>query len=266
MSTYIITDKENIIGSFSDKNRAFLFLIDYLINNLNFYIKFLNMNNNPKLKGSHIKIPLINSLKITNIIDNSTIINSIFVFNLKELEFVNILSNQKEVLDTYIFTNKINELKNCTSLIENKSNYKLFTSNDILFSEMTSKNKTETFADDICDKIDIEKIKKEKEKNLLKDKLDEYKRRYEADIKVYLNLKDQINDDNVPELFIDQYPIMTILDKLNLFDKDQGFNFYYKKMQDIIINKPNIYSTIFNDSSNFYVNNPNNDSEESNEI
>ena len=41
---------------------------------------------------------------------------------------------------------------------------------------------------------------------------------------------------------------------MNILNNDNGFNFYYKKMCEILKNKTNIYSSMFNDSSYFYAN------------
>ena len=100
----------------------------------------------------------------------------------------------------------------------------------------------------------IKKLNETKKINKEKEKIDEYKRRYDSDKKIYLSIKDNITDDNIPELFKDQYPILQILEKLNLLDSSKGLEFYYKKMELIKKNTTTIYGTIFNDSSVFYTN------------
>ena len=69
-----------------------------------------------------------------------------------------------------------------------------------------------------------------------------------------MNIKQDIDENNIPELFKDQYPIMKILDNMNILNDENGFKFYYRKMCEILKNKTNVYSSMFNDSSYFYAN------------
>ena len=277
MSEYIISDNSNIIGCFNEKIIAIIFLMDNIINKFSLYLEILKINN------SDIVIPKLNSLKITTIITNSSNIKAIDVFDLKNFKLKNIITGENEFItsnsDNIIFNYKINNLKKIISdinIIKSSSDLNIFIPNNALNSEMINNiiinspkscdlncvDKNEKKLDKIPDKIpvvenkkiDIQQFKKDKEEKQEKEKVEEFQRRYSSDKEIYYKLKNEINNSNIPELFKDQYPIMKILDKMNILDEENGFNFYYKKMCDIIKNKTNIYSNMFNDSSYFYAN------------
>ena len=111
-------------------------------------------------------------------------------------------------------------------------------------------------------------MNKDREDRIEKERCDEYKRRYDSDIDIYLKIKNEIETTNekVPPLFKNQYPIFKILEKLNMLNTNKGFLFYYDKMKNINEKNNTIYSGIFNDESFFYTpkeNNNLNDSSDS---
>lgn len=271
MSNYIISDNDNIIGCFNEKINAIIFLMDIIINKFNFYLEVL------KLNGSDIIIPDLNSFKITSVLNNSTNVKAIDIFDIKNFKLRNIITGEDEFIssssDNLIFNYKINILKQIIfdiNQIKNTSELNIFIPSNALNTEAINNiiinspkscdlncvdNKIKNIdkmESKKVEKLDLKKFKEEKEKALEKEKLDEFKRRYESDKQIYLKLKDEIEDNQIPELFQDQYPIMKILDNMKILNEDNGFNFYYKKMCEILKNKTNIYSSMFNDSSYFY--------------
>lgn len=241
MLNYIVSEKDNIVGSFNEKNNAINYLLDILINRCNLYLRIINNNNN-------VTLPQIDTLKITEI--NESIIYDVCEYDLKNMNLVNLLDkrvilfeknlNIKNGLFIKLFK-IINESNKCKLL--NFKNNEL--NNSISKTIITKPEKKE---------FDLEKFNKEKEDKLIMDKKKEFRRRFESDKKVYLELKNDIDQNNIPELFQDQYPIIKVLENISLLDKDEGFEFYYKKMEDILKNKPNVYGNMFNDSSHFYTN------------
>ena len=242
MQNYIVSEKDNIVGSFNEKNNAINFLLELLINKCNLYLKIIKNN-------KIVTLPQIDSLKITEVCENS--IYFVYEYDFNDMALKNLLSNNIDLLNKDLncknlvlkkLFNLIKNSKSCNLLVESSKEKK-----DTIFENIKSK-KTEA----IIENFDIEKFNKEKEDKLNNDKVKEFKRRFESDKRVYLQLKNELDDSNIPELFQDQYPIIKVLEKINLLDKDEGFNFYYNKMDNILKNKPNVYGNMFNDSSHFY--------------
>lgn len=273
MSQYIISDNDNIVGCFDTKINAIIYLLDSIIGKFKFYLELVKIN------GNTIVFPKLNTLKLTSVENNSTIIKSIDEFDLSNFKLKNIITGENEFIssnsDNNILIFKTNILKKTIqdiSCLKNNVDMNIFIPNDALNTEIlnniiinsphsselncidnkSEKNSKAEQKPKEWTEIDIEKFKKEKSEKLEKEKKEEFKRRYESDKAVFSRLKDEIEGDNIPELFIDQYPIMIILEKLNILDKEEGFEFYYKKMEYILKNKPNVYSNMFNDSSYFY--------------
>ena len=268
MSNYIVSDNNKIIGCYSEKIDAIIVLMDNIINNFNLYLNILKIN------GPEIKIPDINSFSITSIIKNSSCVKAIYKFCIDSYKLKNVITNEIEFVnsnsDNILLNYKMDLLKeilNEIGNIKNSSDLHIFIPNNALNTEAINniiinspKSSDLNCVDEKQNKkeennnFDYEEFKREKEKKIEKEKIDEFKRRYESDKEIYFKLKDEINENNIPELFKDQYPIMKILDNMNILNEDNGFNFYYKKMCDILKNKTNIYSSMFNDSSYFYAN------------
>jgi hypothetical protein len=287
---HIVSDNENIIGCFEEKINAIIYLLDCIINKFKFYLDFLKLNN------KNIISPKLNSFKLTSIINNSTIIRTIDVFDINKLKLINIMTEENEFIssnsENIILSYKSNILKNLIHQIDEiKGNPELniFIPNDMLNSDVINdmiinspessefncidnninieeiKEKIQRLSlqkktqEEIIKNVNQERIKKlnnERETKKTKEKIDEYKRRFKADISVYLKIKDDIenNDQEIPELFINQYPILKVLDNLNLLDNPKGFIFYYDKIKQIneIQCQNTVYSNIFNDGSVFY--------------
>ena len=240
MQNYIVSEKDNIVGSFNEKCNAINFLLELLINKCNLYLKIIKNN-------KIITLPSIDPLKITEV--NETVTNCIYEYKFNDMSLRNLLNNEIEPLNKDLnYKNLI--LKNLLNIIINSKNCKLLIEssikNSILNSDNTEKNES------IKEEFDIEKFNKDKEDKINSDKKKEFKRRFESDKRVYLQLKNEIDDNNIPELFQDQYPIIKVLEQINLLEKDEGFDFYYNKMDTILKSKPNIYGNMFNDSSHFY--------------
>lgn len=240
MQNYIVSEKDNIVGSFNEKNNAINFLFELLINKCKLYLKLIKNN-------KIITLPSIDTLKITSI--NETVVYFIYEYNLNDMSLTNVLNNEIELLNKDLNCKNL-ILKNLFSIIKNSKNCNLLVESNI--KNTISKNNNTEKNETIKEKFDIEKFNRDKEEKINSDKIKEFKRRFESDKRVYLQLKNEINDNNIPELFQDQYPIIKVLEKINLLEKDEGFEFYYNKMDEILKNKPNIYGNMFNDSSHFY--------------
>lgn len=268
MSNYIVSDNNNVIGCYNEMIDAITVLMDNIINTFNVYLDILKIN------GPEVQIPDINLLKITSIIRNSSCVKTIHKFDINNYVLNNIITGEiyfnKSTNDNIIFNYKVDIIKNIAkeiNKIKNSSELNIFIPNNALNTEAI--NNIIINSPKSCDlncvdnnenksneeeKFDYEKFKKEKEEKLEKEKLDEFKRRYESDKSIYMNIKQDIDENNIPELFKDQYPIMKILDNMNILNDENGFKFYYRKMCEILKNKTNVYSSMFNDSSYFYAN------------
>ena len=265
---YIVSDNENIIGCFEEKINAIIYLLDCIINKYNFYLEILKLNN------EKIVSPEMNIYKLTSIIHN---IHTIDIFYVNRLELIkdlissnsdNVILNYKiNILKKIIF--QIDEIKKGSELnnSEELNNSPIINNLDIedikkTIQKLTLQKQTQedkvVNANNTFNEININKLNKEREINREKEKVDEYKRRYNADISVYLTIKNSIEEKktDIPELFENQYPILKVLDKLNLLNTQNGFNFYYKKIKQIneIKCQNTKYSNIFNDGSVFYTN------------
>jgi len=284
---YIILDKNDVIGCFDKKIVAISSFIDILI------YKYKTIDD---LKMSQeITFNKINSCKIVSILKNSTMIKGVYKFNIKKLNFDNLISDEYllDRSEKINFNYKFNILKNLQDEVKkNKissesecNNYEESSESECNNyeepSESECNNYEETFSNDKINinviKANIEKLRKmkndkelilskkrheklnaERELNNKKEKIDEYRRKFYADKQIYHKISSSINDEsNIPELFQDQYPIFSTLSKLNILESENAFLFYYKKMNEI--NKLNIlnnkYSNMFNDSALFYTKN-----------
>ena len=294
---HIVSDNENIIGCFEDKINAIIYLLDCIINKFKFYLNFNNLNN------ENIIPPKLNSFKLTSIISNSTVIRTIDVFDISKLKLINIMTEENEFIssnsENIILNYKSNILKNLIYEIDEIKGHdelNIFIPNDMLNSPQSEfncidnninieeikkniqnltiqKEDQEEIVDNANNTFNqkkINKLNKERETKKTKEKIDEYKRRYNADISVYLKIKDEIENKNqeIPELFLDQYPILKVLNNLNLLYENKGFLFYYNKIKQIneIKCQNTIYSNIFNDGSVFYTKKQTEFSESSDEI
>lgn len=294
---HIVSDNENIIGCFEDKINAIIYLLDCIINKFKFYLDFLKLNN------ENIIPPKLNSFKLTSIISNSTVIRTIDVFDISKLKLINIMTEENEFIssnsENIILNYKSNILKNLIYEIDEIKGHdelNIFIPNDMLNSPQSEFNCIDNNinieeikkniqnltiqkedqeeivnnANNTFNQKKINKLNKERETKKTKEKIDEYKRRYNADISVYLKIKDEIENKNqeIPELFLDQYPILKVLNNLNLLYENKGFLFYYNKIKQIneIKCQNTIYSNIFNDGSVFYTKKQTEFSESSDEI
>ena len=245
MHNYIVSEKDNIVGTFNEKNNAINFLLQLLINRCDLYLKIINNN-------KIITLPSLDPLKITEL--NENVVYFIYEYDFENMSLKNLLNNERELLNKELTVkntflkklfNLIKSSKSCNLLKDKNIKNVVIKSNESTSSEVVS---TEV----VKEVFDLEKFNKEKEEKIVNDRKKEFKRRFESDKKVYIELKNEINEDNIPELFRDQYPIIKVLEKINLLEKDEGFEFYYKKMDSILKSKPNIYGNMFNDSSHFY--------------
>ena len=266
MRSYVVSESNIIIGFYNEIIDSIIVLMDNIINKFNLYLDII------KLNTIEIEMPDINSICITSIIQNSSCVKAIYKFDIKNYNIREVISNEILYLncknDSLMLNYKIDSLKkiiNEIGKVKKHFDLNIFITNNILDCEanndkVINSHRSQDF--NFVDKKENneavilshsnENVKENKEEKIEKEKVEEFKRRYESDKKIYLNIKDEINESNIPELFKDQYPIMKILDNMNIINDDNGFNFYYKKMSEIISSKTNIYSSMFNDSSYFY--------------
>lgn len=242
MLNYIVSEKDNIVGSFNERNNAINYLLDILINRCNLYLTIIKNNNN-------VILPELDTFKITEI--NESSIYDVCEYDLKNMNLINLL--EKRVI---LFDEKLNRknsffIKLYKTLVNSKE-CKLINLKSNKLSDRISESVVDTVSKPVKKEFDLEKFNKEKEEKIIIEKKKEFRRRFESDKKVYFQLKNDIDQDNIPDLFKDQYPIIKVLENINLLDKDEGFDFYYTKMVDILKNKPNVYGNMFNDSSHFY--------------
>ena len=82
----------------------------------------------------------------------------------------------------------------------------------------------------------------------MKEKLEERKRTFVIDKKIYNKKKDQIKSDkDIPELFKIQYPIFKKMEEQNILGTENDFDFYNKEYPKTIVLGTSKYRNIFGD-------------------
>lgn len=270
---YIILNENKVLGCYDKKVIAISSFLDILI------YKCGICNELSKLKK-------INNCKLISILKNSSMTKGIYKFNLETFNFKNLISDENilDKVERLNFSYKFSELKKMLFVSEEQSESEITISEteDPLSSEIEesySNDESSKIAktidfDQLKRKIDklkkiksnkleqfnikrVEKLNAEREIKLKKEKINEYKRRFEADKEIYSKIKNSVdNNECIPDLFKDQYPIFETLQNLNIINTDNAFAFYHKKMQEIDAEKAlnNNYSNMFNDSALFYTN------------
>ena len=213
---------------------------------------FYNLTENINLeleefKYIQIKINLIKSLKnkinelnnneLNIFIPNENLIDLITENNLQEIH-INKISNKEsncvEVNNTELLKQKIEKLKK----------QKLESLNKIT----NEKKELDKKKNDLFQKrLDIINNLKKYEKK--KEIIEATRRKFYADRNVYTKIKDQIEtDDDIPDLFIVQYPIFKYIDENNIEDSEEQLEFYKEHLPKKIPNLGSMkYGMLFDD-------------------
>ena len=222
MISYIIKDNNDILGVYKNVNDAY----DYIIF-LNTYLK----------KKTNYNI--INNVKIYKYKNN--IIKDIFYINSKfklitydkdnededdddeELSEINIfIPNETEINNDNNDVN-IDDLKEKINLLEKLKEHEVIKLQDLREDYI---NKEEKYIEEKI-RIDNKKLKLKQEQ----EKWDSIKKKFEADKKLYSLFKQEINDnireeEDIPELFKDIYPIFEKMDNEGYLNTIQEINKY----------------------------------------
>jgi hypothetical protein len=232
MISYIIKDNNDILGVYKNLNDAYDFIIF-----LNMYVnKKTNINNiikNIKIykyKNNLIKkIYYVNS-KLKLIVQDN--INYININNNDDIDTVNdeddesseiniFIPNETEINDCE--AQNMDDLKEKISLLEKLKQHEICKLQDLKKDYV---NKEEKYIEEKI-KIDNKKLKLKQEQ----EKWDSIKKKFEADKKLYYlfkqEIKDNIREENdIPELFKDIYPIFEKLDNDGYLNTIQEINKY----------------------------------------
>lgn len=221
MISYIIKDNNDILGVYKNLNDAY----DYII--------FLNTYLRKKTNYN-----IINNIKIYKYKNN--IIKDIFYINLKlklikydknndndedeELSEINIfIPNETEIDNDKNNDVNIDDLKEKINLLEKLKEDEVVKLQDLRKDYI---NKEEKYIEEKI-KIDNKKLKLKQEQ----EKWDSIKKKFEADKKLYYFFKQEINDnireeEDIPELFKDIYPIFEKMDNEGYLNTIQEINKY----------------------------------------
>jgi hypothetical protein len=224
MISYIIKDNNDILGVYKNLNDAY----DYIIF-LNTYLKKktnYNIINNIKIykyKNNIIKdIFYINSKLKLIIYDNDNNKNN--DDNNDELSEINIfIPNETEIDNDKNNDVNIDDLKEKINLLEKLKEHEVNKLQDLREDYI---NKEEKYIEEKI-KIDNKKLKLKQEQ----EKWDSIKKKFEADKKLYSLFKQEINDnireeEDIPELFKDIYPIFEKMDNEGYLNTIQEINKY----------------------------------------
>ena len=220
MISYIIKDNNDILGVYKNLNDAY----DYII--------FLNTYLRKKTNYN-----IINNIKIYKYKNN--IIKDIFYINSKlklitydkdnvddddeELSEINIfIPNETEINNDNNDVN-IDDLKEKINLLEKLKEHEVNKLQDLREDYI---NKEEKYIEEKI-KIDNKKLKLKQEQ----EKWDSIKKKFEADKKLYCLFKQEIKDnireeEDIPELFKDIYPIFEKMDNEGYLNTIQEINKY----------------------------------------
>jgi hypothetical protein len=220
MISYIIKDNNDILGVYKNLNDAY----DYII--------FLNTYLRKKTNYN-----IINNIKIYKYKNN--IIKDIFYINSKlklitydkdneddddeELSEINIfIPNETEINNDNNDVN-IDDLKEKINLLEKLKDHEVLKLQDLKEDYI---NKEEKYIEEKI-KIDNKKLKLKQEQ----EKWDSIKKKFEADKKLYCLFKQEIKDnireeEDIPELFKDIYPIFEKMDNEGYLNTIQEINKY----------------------------------------
>ena len=265
MNSYIITDKDNIINIFSKKNKiySYFYILDLIIYKYKLFLDFILISN------KYLDINEINNFKLSII--NNNLVKKIIVYDTDNLCFIDLNSKQKINFYKYNYF-----IKSKTMILKKYiDQINLFKNNNNQLNKNNNDNKHQLNKDDNNHQLNIDnnnkQLNKDDENNIVKleknnlidnnvrlkkEKIIEYKNKYLADINLYKKIKD---NEEIPEIFINQYKILKVLDRLNLLYETKGFQFYYVKMLEIIDNnKLNQYeymscNNYFGDTSFLYI-------------
>jgi hypothetical protein len=241
----------------------------FIINNkivLNLFNKLISLNNNCNLVNqSSVNQSSVNQSSVNQPSVNQSSANQTSIIDLMK-NTNNLLSLNKELLlnSTSILPEKKVEPINENNDENNENNDE---NNDENNSEISNKiellkeqlDKLIELKEDQLDNIDNVKdiIEQDKDKlanyycdistekrilRMQKEKEEEKLRIFESDKKVYEKIKidinkEKISEDNIPELFIKQYPILKFMDLNNLLNTDNDYD-TYKSLYDEMYPKP----------------------------
>jgi len=256
----IINNKQDILGIYNDMNIALNIVLDNYILQFESILEVLQQNKFFKL--SHIT----NSYKIKEVIINSNIILKEIYFCFKKFIFYDSNSNNNYFSEEdYTFITKIGKIKKLyNKIIETNTEQELniFIPSDIFKEEniieeseiciskenlLKKINELENQEQNIDDTIDELKENIEESENyindnnnnitenklsIIKDKYESIKSRFDANIKVYEEIKDKIinNDMEIPDIFKYDYEIFKYLEDNNIVKYDEKFNIYKEKI------------------------------------
>jgi len=256
----IINNKQDILGIYNDMNIALNIVLDNYILQFESILEVLQQNKFFKL--SHIT----NSYKIKEIVINSNIILKEIYFCFKKFIFYDSNSNNNYFSEEdYTFITKIGKIKKLyNKIIETNTEQELniFIPSDIFKEEniieeseiciskenlLKKINELENQEQNIDDTIDELKENIEESENyindnnnnitenklsIIKDKYESIKSRFDANIKVYEEIKDKIinNDMEIPDIFKYDYEIFKYLEDNNIVKYDEKFNIYKEKI------------------------------------
>jgi hypothetical protein len=228
MISYIIKDNNDILGVYKNLNDAYDFII------------FLNMYVNKKTKTKTNNNNIIKNIKIYKYKNN--LIKKIYYVNSKlklihqdnnndDINTVNDNDEDNESSEINIFIpneteiNDVNidDLQEKISLLEKLKQHEICKLQDLKEDYV---NKEEKYIEEKI-KIDNKKLKLKQEQ----EKWDSIKKKFEADKKLYYLFKQEIEDNvreenDIPELFKDIYPIFEKLDNDGYLNTIQEINKY----------------------------------------
>jgi len=258
----IINNKQDILGIYNDMNITLNIVLDNYILQFESILDVLEQNKFFKL--SHIR----NSYKIKEILINSNIILKEIYFCFKKFIFYDSNTNSNYFNENdYTFNNKIGKIKKLyNNIIETNTEQELniFIPNDIfkdenivyeseiqlskedLLKRINDLENQELTIDDTIDQLkeNIEESedyissnnnnnkKKEDKLNIIKNKHESTKSRFDANLKVYEEIKSKIvnNEIDIPDIFQYDYEIFKYIEDNNIVDYDEKFNIYKEKM------------------------------------
>lgn len=214
MISYIIKDNHDILGVYKKLNDAYdfiLFLNDYInkktkIDNIIKNIKIYKYKNNLVKDIYYINSKLILKTQNNDVINDESSEINIFIPN----------ETENNDITPYDLKEKIN-------LLEKLKQHEIDKLQELKEDYV---NKEEKYIEEKI-KIDNKKLKLKQEQ----DKWDCIKKKFEADKKLYYLFKEEINKnirqkDDIPELFVEIYPIFEKLDNDGYLNTIQEINKY----------------------------------------
>tara|TARA_B110000208_G_C11797434_1_gene440283 strand:- start:672 stop:1487 length:816 start_codon:yes stop_codon:yes gene_type:complete len=249
----IINHKKEIVGVYDNLDIALHIILDKIKLQLEIYydiIKSNNLNINFNIKEKNFKI-------IVNYLNTNIKLKEIYFCIDKNIFYDNNLEYNFFPENEYSFSNKINDIK---SMYNNINKHINNTNNEIFIPNLdTNNNESSDIISDLSQKIerlknkdnnintDINNIKKNISKyntfnsNMFDQKKKIYKNietrenalnEFNADKDVFNKIKNKVsnNEIEIPELFLDKFPIFKYFDENNIEDVKVQFDYYKNKL------------------------------------